>query len=198
MKKGTEFFVPTWNQLYKDIVTLSDKIKSSGYKPDIIVAIARGGWVVGRILSDLLDQPNVTDMHIKFYTDVAETLREPIIIETIGKDVSNKNVLIVDDVSDTGSSLKKACSYINESKPNQIKVATVYIKPWTDFIPDYYTRVIDKWIIYPYEVKETVIKIMNKFLSKSKNIEEIEKMLISAGIKKWQLRKIMKEISSFH
>lgn len=196
MKKEAEFYAPSWSKLYKDIFILSEKIKSKGYKPDIIVAIARGGWVVGRILSDLLDQPNVTDMHIKFYTDIAETLREPIIVETIGKDVSNKKVLLVDDVSDTGSSLKKAYSYIKESNPSDIKVATVYVKPWTEFIPDFYTRIIDKWIIYPYEINEAVSKIVKKLSSEGKEKEEIEKKLLSVGIKKWQLEKIMKDILS--
>jgi len=191
-----EFYIPTWNQLYKDIVNLSYKIKLYGFRPDIIVAIARGGWVVGRILSDLLDQPNVTDMHIKFYTNVAETLREPIIVETIGKDVRNKKVLLVDDVSDTGESLNKAYKYINDNKPSEIKVATVYIKPWTKFVPDFYTRVIDKWIIYPYEINETLNKLVKKLLNEGMSEKEILNNLLNSGIKKWQINLALKNVLS--
>jgi hypoxanthine phosphoribosyltransferase len=190
--KKEEFYVLKWSVFYKDIVKLYKKIKGDNYKPDIIVAIARGGWVVGRIISDLLEVNQVTDLHITFYTNVYSTLKEPIILEGIGKDIKNKKILVVDDVSDTGESLIKAIDYLRSFKPLIIKTATVYIKPWTKFIPDYYIKSIDKWIIYPYEVKETIEKLKNKWLNENKSSEWIENKLIEIGIPKWQVKEFLK------
>jgi hypoxanthine phosphoribosyltransferase len=190
--KKEEFYVLKWSEFYKDIFRLCKKIKEDNYKPDIIVAIARGGWVVGRIISDLLEVNQVTDLHITFYTGVYSTLKEPIILEGIGKDIKNKRILVVDDVSDTGESLIKAIDYLRSFNPLIIKTATVYIKPWTKFIPDYYVKSIDKWIIYPYEVKETIEKLKNKWLNENKSFEWIENKLIEIGIPKWQVKEFLK------
>jgi hypoxanthine phosphoribosyltransferase len=190
--KKEEFYVLKWSVFYKDIVRLYKKIKGDNYKPDIIVAIARGGWVVGRIISDLLEVNQVTDLHITFYTNVYSTLKEPIILEGIGKDIKNKKILVVDDVSDTGESLIKAIDYLRSFNPLIIKTATVYIKPWTKFIPDYYIKSIDKWIMYPYEVKETIDKLKNKWLNENKSSEWIENKLIEIGIPKWQVKEFLK------
>lgn len=190
--KKEEFYVLKWSVFYKDIVRLYKKIKGDNYKPDIIVAIARGGWVVGRIISDLLEVNQVTDLHITFYTNVYSTLKEPIILEGIGKDIKNKKILVVDDVSDTGESLIKAIDYLRSFNPLIIKTATVYIKPWTKFIPDYYIKSIDKWIIYPYEVKETIEKLKNKWSNDNKSSEWIENKLIEIGIPKWQVKEFLK------
>jgi hypoxanthine phosphoribosyltransferase len=190
--KKEEFYVLKWSVFYKDIVRLYKKIKGDNYKPDIIVAIARGGWVVGRLISDLLEVNQVTDLHITFYTNVYSTLKEPIILEGIGKDIKNKKILVVDDVSDTGESLIKAIDYLRSFNPLIIKTATVYIKPWTKFIPDYYIKSIDKWIIYPYEVKETIDKLKNKWLNENKSSEWIENKLIEIGIPKWQVKEFLK------
>ena len=190
--KKEEFYVLKWSEFYKDIFRLCKKIKEDNYKPDIIVAIARGGWVVGRIISDLLEVNQVTDLHITFYTGVYSTLKEPIILEGIGKDIKDKRILVVDDVSDTGESLIKAIDYLRSFNPLIIKTATVYIKPWTKFIPDYYVKSIDKWIIYPYEVKETIEKLKNKWLNENKSSEWIENKLIEIGIPKWQVKEFLK------
>jgi len=140
--KKEDFYVLKWSEFYRDILKLSKKIKKDNYKPDIIVAIARGGWVVGRILSDILEVNQVTDLHITFYTNIYSTLKEPVILEGIGKDVRNKKILVADDVSDTGESLLKSIDYLKSFSPLVIKTATVYVKPWTKLIPDYYTKII--------------------------------------------------------
>ncbi len=190
--KKEDFYVLKWSEFYRDILKLSKKIKKDNYKPDIIVAIARGGWVVGRILSDILEVNQVTDLHITFYTNIYSTLKEPVILEGIGKDVRNKKILVADDVSDTGESLLKSIDYLKSFSPLVIKTATVYVKPWTKLIPDYYTKIIDKWIIYPYEVKETIMKLKNKWVNENKSIEWVQNKLIEIGIPKWQVREFLK------
>jgi len=186
------FYVVKWTQLYRDVLRLCTKIKKDNYQPDILVAVARGGWVIARIVSDTLNIDQVTDIHVSFYTDIAKTKKEPIILEEIGKDVSSKRVLVVDDVSDTGESLIKVLEYLKTKKPKEVKTATVYIKPWTKYVPDYYIREIDKWIIYPYEVNETIKKLKERWSKDGLNDSEIREKLLKIGIPKWQVRTFLK------
>lgn len=191
-----KFYVITWNQLYRDVIKLCSLIKQDNYKPDILVALARGGWVIARIVSDMLEIEQVTDMHVSFYTDINRTKKEPIILEDLGKDVSDKRVLVIDDVSDTGESLIKVLGYLKEKRPLEIKTATVYIKPWTKYVPDYYVKEFDGWIIYPYEIKETIKKLWNRWIKEGMKEEEIIEKLQSIKLPKWQIELVLKDIKS--
>ncbi|MEM2420182.1 MAG: phosphoribosyltransferase family protein, partial [Acidilobaceae archaeon] len=64
--------------------------------------------------------------------------------------IYNKNTLIVDDVSDTGRTLQLALDYIRHYSPKEIKTVTLYVKPWTNLIPDYYAEITDKWLVFPW------------------------------------------------
>ena len=57
-----EFESPSWNQTYSFILKLSEAIRKSGFEPDVIVGISRGGWIPARILSDLLENPNLANV----------------------------------------------------------------------------------------------------------------------------------------
>lgn len=188
-----EFELLSWNKLHRDIIKLCSKIEESKYEPEILVAIARGGWVIGRIVSDILEIDNITDLHVSFYEDIKKTKKEPIILEGVGKEVKDKRVLIVDDISDTGESLRISVEYVKSKNPSKIKVATLYVKPWTKFWPDYYVRETDKWIIYPYEVKETVKKLWNRWSSEGKDGSWIENELMKIGIPRWQIKTYLKD-----
>lgn len=185
-----------WSKFYRDVVELALMIKKESYVPDLIVAIARGGWVVARIISDMLEVNNVTDIHISFYEDIAKTKREPIILEEPGKQIEDKRILLVDDVSDTGESLIKCIDYIKSKKPKEVKTATVYVKPWTKFWPDFYVKEIDKWIIYPYEVKETIKKLWTRWIKEGRDEEWIINKLRSIGISKWEIDIALREFSN--
>ncbi|HLI45850.1 MAG TPA: phosphoribosyltransferase [Geobacterales bacterium] len=187
-----DFYVLKWTQLYKDVMKLCFKIKKDNYRPDMLVAIARGGWVIARIVSDILEIDQVTDIHVSFYTDIAKTKKEPVILEDIGKDVSKKRVLVVDDVSDTGESLLKVLEYLKAKHPLEIKTATVYIKPWTKYVPDYYIKEIAKWIIYPYEIKESIRKLWDRWSKEGLSEKEIIERLRNIGLPKWQISSALK------
>ena len=167
-----KFLFLEWNELYADVIKLGISIIKSGFKPDLIVAIARGGWVIGRLLSDVLDIDNVASIRIRFYKEISETLKEPILEQPIGVNVENKKVLIVDDVVDTGKTIEFAKRYINTLSPSEVKCATLYKKPWAKITPDYYVREVDKWIVFPYEKCEFMRVVINQNLMSLKNAIE--------------------------
>ncbi len=116
-----KLLAPTWDELFFDTVRLSEKILMKNYRADAIVAIARGGWIVGRLLSDLLEQPNLINLRIEFYDSIGKTKDDPKIVQPIVANIKGFRVLIVDDVVDTGITLLKAVQHVIELGVSEVK-----------------------------------------------------------------------------
>jgi len=81
------------------------------------------------------------------------------------KDLSGKRVLVVDDVADDGGTLKGVVEFeVLPRNPLEVKTATLHMKPWCRFKPDYYVEATDAWIIYPWEKHEVVRQVAKKFI----------------------------------
>lgn len=194
MGSELEFEVPTWNQIYKMLLNLADKIRKNGFKPDIIVGVSRGGWPPARVLSDLMDNPNLANVRAEFYLGVAETKGEPTLTQPVSVDVAGKRVLVVDEIADTGKSLKLVKEHIVKQGAREVKIATVYYKPWSIITPDYYEKETSRWVVFPWEIKETVQKIVKKCKEKGKSVESEIAKLVEAGIPKKLVDRFLKEI----
>jgi hypoxanthine phosphoribosyltransferase len=189
-----EFEVPTWNQIYSMLLDLAEKIRKNGFNPDIIVGVSRGGWPPARVLSDLLSNPNLANVRAEFYLGVAETKGEPTLTQPVSMTITGKKVLVVDEVADTGKSLKLVKEHIIKQGATEVKIATVYYKPWSIIEPDYYEKETSKWIVFPWEIKETVQKIVKRCREKRKSIKEETAKLVKAGISAELVEKFLKEI----
>lgn len=189
-----EFEVPTWNQIYSMLLELAEKIRKNGFTPDIIVGVSRGGWPPARVLSDLLGNANLANVRAEFYLGVAETKGEPTLTQPVSMEVDGKKVLVVDEVADTGKSLKLVKEHIIEKGATEVRIATVYYKPWSIVKPDYYEKETSNWIVFPWEIKETVRKIVKKCAEKKTSIEEETVKLVKAGISAELVKRFLKEI----
>ena len=194
MKSELEFEVPTWNQIYNMLLNLTEKIRKNGFKPDIIVGVSRGGWPPARVLSDLMGNPNLANVRAEFYLGVAETKGEPVLTQQVSMEVAGKKVLVVDEVADTGKSLKLVKEHIIEKGAMEVKIATVYYKPWSIVKPDYYEKETSRWIVFPWEIKETVRKIVKRCKEKGKPVEEEAAKLVKAGVSAGLVERFLKEI----
>ena len=87
---------------------LAQEIADSGFQPDIILAIARGGLFVAGALGYALSVKNLHVMNVEFYNGVGTTLDMPVMLPPVPSavDFSAKKVLIADDVADTGKTLE--------------------------------------------------------------------------------------------
>jgi len=194
MSPELEFEVPKWNQIYEMLLNLAEKIRKNNFKPDIIVGVSRGGWPPARVMSDLLNNPNLANVRTEFYLGVAETKGEPTLTQPVSMKVAGKKVLVVDEVADTGKSLKLVKEHIIEKGATEVKIATVYCKPWSIVKPDYCERETSNWIVFPWEIKETVRKIVERCREKGKSIEEETAKLVKAGISTELVERFLKEI----
>jgi len=194
MSPELEFEVPTWNQIYEMLLNLAEKIRKNGFNPDIIVGVSRGGWPPARVLSDLLGNPNLANVRAEFYLGVAETKGEPTLTQPVSMEVAGKKVLVVDEVADTGESLKLVKEHLIKQGAVEIKIATVYYKPWSIVKPDYYEKETSLWIVFPWEIKETVRKIVKRCWEKGKSVEEETARLVKAGVSRSLVERFLKEI----
>jgi len=190
-----EFEIPTWEGIYELLLNLASQIRRDGFRPDIIVGIARGGWPPARIISDLLENPEIANVKAEFYLGVAETKGEPVITQSVSVPVKNKKVLIVDDVADTGKSLALVRKHLKEQGAGDVRIATIYFKPWSIVTPDYFERKTSHWIIFPWERKETVRRILEKCKKQGVPAAQVKKKLVQYGLDRKLVERFMEEIA---
>ena len=158
-----EFQVLSWDDIITMTLKLGELIKKSNYVPDILIGIARGGLIPLRILSDFFNNPNIAIVNVKLYKDIGEIGEKVEFIQKVEIDIENLKVLLVDDVADTGLTLKAVRDYLlREKNAGMLKIATLHYKPWSIIEPDYYVEKVEKWIVYPWEYVESLKSISEK------------------------------------
>lgn len=195
MTSEPKFEVPTWEKIYELLLNLADKIRKDDFKPEVIVGISRGGWAPARIMSDLLENPELASVKAEFYMGIAETKGEPVITQPVSVSVRGKKVLVVDDVADTGKSLRLVRNHLKEHGASEVKIATIYYKPWSIMVPDYYEKETKSWIIFPWERKETVRNVFERYKRQGKSIDEAKEKLVESGLNRRLVERFLREIS---
>ncbi|HKM75652.1 MAG TPA: phosphoribosyltransferase [Candidatus Bathyarchaeia archaeon] len=172
-----KYVAPGWDRIYEMLLELALAIRSSGFKTDIIVGVSRGGWAPARVLSDLLENTRTASMKVEFYVGLEKTSSRPVVTQPVGENAFGKNVLIVDDVSDTGESLKVAIDHVNEKGAKAIKTATLYYKPHSKFKPDFFAESTGDWIIFPWERLEATKLLMQEAKAQNRGMETVRQTL---------------------
>lgn len=191
---NVEFEAPSWDEIYEMLLVLAEMIRRNGFSPNVIVGVSRGGWPPARVMSDLLGNVELANVRVEFYRGIAETESRPIITQPLSMPVEGKRVLIMDDVADTGRSLELVRDHVSEHKAGEVKVATIYYKPWSIIKPDYYIRVTKRWIIFPWERKETVRNLIERCIQSDTPIEIAKKKLIDGGMDERLVNRFISEV----
>ena len=176
-----DYEIVSWDQSYHMTFYLFEKITNDGFYPEVIVGIARGGWIPARLLADFYGNRRTANIKIEFYDNTSRATEEPIITQEISENVKDKIVLVVDDVADSGKSLKAAVEHIKQMGPKELRTATLYFKRQSIILPDYYIKETQSWIVYPWEYGEFVAFEYSKQRDK-KPVSEISKELKDIGI----------------
>ncbi|MCS7119345.1 MAG: phosphoribosyltransferase [Archaeoglobaceae archaeon] len=154
----------TWKDIENLCIKLAEIIKSSGFQVDAIVAIARGGWVPARILADLLGVKELYSVKTEHWGIVATITGKAKITQPLSVTLDGKNVLIVDDVADTGETIKIVKDHVTSLKAKDVRTAVLDYKKTSTFVPDYFAIEMDswKWIIYPWSIREDLKGLITK------------------------------------
>jgi len=177
-----EFLVQNWKESYDQTYLIFEQIKDSGFIPDAIVGIARGGWIPARLLSDFFALKFTANIKVEAYQLIGEMDIEAKVTQKINAKIDGKNVLVVDDIADTGSSLEVVLDELKEMHVNEVKIATLYYKPTSSVIPDYFIEETEKWVIFSWEYFETIQELNAKWKDEGKAEKEIIADLKKIGI----------------
>lgn len=185
---------PSWNQIHNLLIQLAAKIRKSRFNPDIIVGVARGGWIPARIMSDMLENNKLANISAEFYVDIGKTKQQPTITQPVSAPVKNMKVLVVDDLADSGESLKLVKTHLEKQGAQEIRIATIYFKPWSIVVPHYFEKQTRDWIVFPWERKETARKILKTITSKGGTVQDAKEKLISSGLNRKLVERFINEI----
>ena len=151
--------IMTWDVFGVASRELAIQVAESGYEPDIILAIARGGLLSAGALGYALSVKNTYTMNVEFYTGVNERLAVPMILPPVPSlvDLKDSKVLIVDDVADTGHTLKHVLEFC-KGQLADTRLAVLYEKSQSIVKCDYVWKYTDEWINFPWSDKDPVAK----------------------------------------
>ncbi|PKH41313.1 hypothetical protein SAMN05192575_11477 [Nocardioides alpinus] len=137
---------------------LAQEVADSGFEPDMILAIARGGLALGMGLGYALAVKNLSVINVEFYTGIDQRLEVPIMLPPTpaAVDLSGLKVLIADDVADTGRTLELVQEFC-EGHVAEARTVVVYEKPDSVIKADYVWRTTDRWIDFPWSVLPPVV-----------------------------------------
>jgi hypoxanthine phosphoribosyltransferase len=177
----------SWARFQKLSQLLVDKITASGFDPDLIIAIGRGGYIPARLLSDYLDIMDITTFKIEHYRGSykhsSAVVKYPLTDNVV---IDGRRILVVDDVSDSGDTFTIANKHIaKRGSPKQIKTAVLHHKTTSIYTPDYYAQRVIKWrwIIYPWAVTEDVASFIESDALSHLSLEGIaEQLKLNHGI----------------
>ena len=175
----------TWGQVYRLSRRVAGIIRGAGFKPDVVVAIARGGYVPARLLCDFLDIYNLVSIRVAHYEAGARLTPQARLSSPLPIAIRDLEILLVDDVSDTGDTLALAIEHIASFAPARIRVATLHHKQVSPIIPDFFgQRILAwRWLVYPWAVMEDLSGFIARMSPQPDSAEQaVDQLKLKHGI----------------
>jgi hypoxanthine phosphoribosyltransferase len=170
----------SWEQFALLSRQLARTIHTSWFRPDLIVAIGRGGYLPARILSDYLNVFDLASVKIEHYYGVRRqklaSIRYPLDAEVAGR-----HVLLVDDVTDSGETFHVASQHLRQrGEPAELKTAVLHHKSVSGFVPDYYAEEVStwRWIVYPWALMEDLGSFLQEMEPPPDSVEAFSAYLV--------------------
>lgn len=149
--------IMTWELFGRASRELAETVAEDGYEPDMVLAIARGGLLIGGAIGYALSVKNVYTMNVEFYTGVDERLDVPRILPPAPDfvDMSHAKILVVDDIADTGHTLRSVQEFC-AGKVAEVRTGVLYEKSHSQVKCNYVWRRTDSWVNFPWSAEGPV------------------------------------------
>ncbi len=169
----------TWEEVYSLCRQLVSQLRKADFRIDIIVTIARGGYVPGRVLSDMLGINDLTSFKIEHYQG-AYKQHEAFVKYPLNANINGRNVLLLDDVCDSGDTFAVGVAHMKQcGTVNEMRTAALHLKTVSKFIPDFYAETVSvwRWLIYPWAVNEDLSSMIAKIQSDNCDITQLQRLI---------------------
>jgi len=178
-----------WDDVEKWSAEVSDKMYASGWLPDVIIAISRGGYIPARLICDKLVVSDLVSLQIAHWPSAAQMAKDAVVKYPLECDLNHKRALIMDDIADTGDSIILAKDYIwTTCRPDEVRVATLqWISASSKVKPDYYAEEVKGWIWYqyPWTRLEDVIGFIKRVMAEEKERKVWRKEDLDSAFREW-------------
>ena len=183
----------SWDEVVEWARGLARRIRESGYRPTVVIAVARGGYVPARLLCDFLGVENLLSIQSQHWTEAAKAAEKAVLKFPYKVDLSGHRALLVDDIVDTGETLLLARDYVlREWKPDELRVAALqWISSVAKFKPDYYYLEVREWVWfqYPWTRLEDTMQFIKRMM------EEVAK---EEGKREWKYDEIKEKFREWY
>ena len=146
---GTAVLELTWDVFGELCRALAVKVAQSGYGPEIVIGIAKAGVIPGAVVASMLGC-DFFSMKISRDTDTGRMRARPKIIQAAPREAIGKRVLIVDEITTSGDTLRMATNALRQVGPAEIRTATNFVKLGS-FKPDYYALETESTVVFPWD-----------------------------------------------
>jgi uncharacterized protein len=180
MTKKFKVELVSWETVYKLSRVLSQQVIESGFKPDFVIGLARGGWVPARNLCDFMGIKDLISFKTEHWGITANPDGKAVLKFPLKVDIKGKNVLVVDDITDTGESMELGVAHIQSKGPAEVRTATLHHIDGSSFRSDYVAEDISwRWVLYPWCFTEDLINLVKNCMEDGEafHLEAVKKGL---------------------
>ncbi len=162
--------ITNWEYIYGLCRDVADQVKTAEFEPDVVVALARGGWFAGRCMCDFLGLDDLTSLKMEHYVGTGKKADEPQVRYPMPEgSVAGKDVLVIDDIADTGGSIRRAHEYVTDRDCATVRTATLQLLQTSEFEPEFVGERLDEWtwVVYPWNFIEDMIDLIAGVMEKA-------------------------------
>ena len=162
--------ITNWEYIYGLCRDVSDQVKAADFEPDVVVALARGGWFAGRCICDFLGLDDLTSLKMEHYVGTGEKADEPQIRYPMPEgSVEGKDVLVIDDIADTGGSIRRAHEYVTDRDCGEVRTGTLQLLQTSEFEPEFVGERLEEWtwVVYPWNFIEDMVDLVGGVMEKA-------------------------------
>ena len=191
----------SWEDIEDLLWEIFISLRTDGYNPDVVVGVARGGLAPARILVDYLQNKYICTFQMGHWIGGTKLSEKPSLVFPLPEvDLSDKKVLVVDDVSDEGGTMEEVANYL-AGKVGDIRTSVLVSKADSKFMADYCPKIMKqwRWVLFPWSKHEDLLSFTEKVLQLTGGaaIEDIVRILedsMSVEIVTSEIEKVLRDM----
>lgn len=169
--------VVSWEDIENWCKALKVALEQAEWRPEVIVGLARGGWAPARVLADYLILKELYSVKTEHWGLTASKDGTARLVQGLNADITGKKVLVLDDITDTGDSMRLATEHVQSLGPAEVRTATLLHIPHSKFKPDFVARELGEgewhWFIFPWNYHEDITNLLPNILEGQHTLEEV-------------------------